>query len=277
MSPFVLPHFPLTESGYKSSTNDCDPAPMSLKTIAQSSHFSSNLTGASTFNNTHLNLHHQFNLHRLDPRLQPEFLHLWSGFYYGEMAATELSVRLTEMAPDRHLQRFSAETHHEDEQWHAEVFQALVQALPGHPDMPAPPTWAQDVVQKVRNCNSYLELTVGSLVIEASAVFLLELQADFPDELGQIFRRMLLQEKGHVAFASRYLHEHFRNSDAQQRKRLKSLMLDTFRYMRDSIRPQFIELHLSPVLPLLGISVQDYQDRARMASRDVIRSILRPR
>ena len=210
-----------------------------------------------------------------DPRQQPQFLHLWSGFYYGEMAATELSVRLAEMAPDRQLQRFSAGTHHEDEQWHAEVFQSLVRGLPEHPEMPPTPAWAKDIIERVRTCNSYLELTIGSLVVEASAVFLLELQSGFPDDLGGTFRRILLQEKGHVAFATRYLRDRFRDSNGEQKRELRSLVLEQFRYMRDRIRPQFVELHLNPVLPLLGITAQDYRDRARVASRAVLRSILR--
>ena len=210
-----------------------------------------------------------------DPQQQPEFLHLWAGFYYGEMAATALSERLAEMAPDRQLQRFSAETHHQDEQWHADVFRTLVHQFPGSSEMPAAPDWALDISEKVRTCNSYVELTIGSLVVEASAVFLLDLQTGFSGELGYTFRRMLLQEKGHVAFATQYLREHFQTANAEERHQFRTLLLDTFRYMRDRIRPAFVELHLNPVLPFLGISAQDYRERARMASRSVLRSILR--
>lgn len=212
---------------------------------------------------------------RGDPRQQSEFLHLWSGFYYGEMAACELSARLAEMAPDRHLQRFSAATHHDDETWHAEVFQQLVNELPGHPAMPPAPAWAQEIANTVRTCNSYVELTIGSLVVEASAVFLLELQSQFPGNLGVTFQQMLRQEKGHVAFATRYLRDTLRQAEPDRRRELKELILETFRYTRDRIRPEFVRLHLEPVLPLLGISVQDYRDRARLASRKVVRSILR--
>ncbi|MEM9537385.1 MAG: ferritin-like domain-containing protein [Cyanobacteria bacterium P01_E01_bin.45] len=210
-----------------------------------------------------------------NPQQQPEFLHLWTGFYYGEMAATELSERLADMAPDRQLQRFSAETHHHDEQWHADVFRMLVNELPDTPDMPAAPDWALDIIERVRTCNSYVELTIGSLVVEASAVFLLELQSEFSGDLGHTFRKMLLQEKGHVAFATRYLRQRFQTGSAEEKRELRKLLLDTFRYMRDRIRPAFVELHLHPVLPLLGISAQDYRDRARLASRSVLRSILR--
>lgn len=210
-----------------------------------------------------------------DPQQHPEFCHLWTGFYYGEMAATELSERLADMAPDRQLQRFSAETHHHDEEWHAEVFCTLVNNLAGQSEMPATPGWAIDILDRVRTCNSYVELTIGSLVVEASAVFLLELQSDFPGELGHTFRKMLLQEKGHVAFATRYLRQRFQTGTVEERRELRTLLLDTFRYMRDRIRPAFVELHLNPVLPLLNISAQDYRDRARIASRSVLRSILR--
>ncbi|MGK7912699.1 MAG: ferritin-like domain-containing protein [Synechococcus sp.] len=210
-----------------------------------------------------------------DPQQHPEFIHLWTGFYYGEMAATELSDRLADMAPDRQLQRFSAETHHHDEQWHADVFRSLVKGLSGHSQIPAAPDWAIGIVEKVRTCNSYVELTIGSLVVEASAVFLLELQSGFSGELGHTFRKMLLQEKGHVAFATRYLRQRFQTGNQEERRELRTLLLETFRYMRDRIRPAFVELHLNPVLPLLGISAQDYRDRARIASRAVLRSILR--
>ena len=210
-----------------------------------------------------------------DPRQQTAFIHLWSGFYYGEMAAQELSIRLADMAPDPQLQHFSAHTHHDDETWHAEVFRDLVTALPTAPAMPPAPAWAEEIIQQVRTCDSYTELTIGSLVVEASAVFLLELQADFPGELGRTFHKMLLQEKGHVAFATRYLRDRLRATSGEERRQLKSLILESFRYMRDAIRPEFVRLHLEPVLPLLGISTQDYRDRARLDSRAVVRSMFR--
>jgi hypothetical protein len=196
------------------------------------------------------------------------------GFYYGEVAAEALTKRLAELSSEPRLQHYSLETHHEDEVWHARVFADLVSQVSGTQDLPPPPPWADDLLKQIRTCTNYLELVIGSLVVEASAVFLLELQSQFAGELGRTFGRILQQEKGHVAFATHYLRESMAQSDVCQRQELRSQLLDAFRYMRDRIRPPFIACHLDPVLPLLGIDAQDYRDRARSASRKVLRSIL---
>ncbi|MEO1131998.1 MAG: hypothetical protein AAFX40_04745 [Cyanobacteria bacterium J06639_1] len=211
----------------------------------------------------------------LDPRDRPEFLHLWSGFYYGELAAQELSACLAKLAPDPQLRRYSHDVHHADEAWHAEVFADLIAQLPSSPAIPPPPDWAEELRDRIHSCTDSLDLVVGSMVVEASALFLLDLQAEFPGSLGHIFRRIRQQEHGHVTFARHYLRSVLAESSPERARQVRSQLFDTFRHMRDRIRPQFVALHLNPVLPLLGISAQDYRDRARRASQQLIRDILR--
>lgn len=210
-----------------------------------------------------------------DPLNRPEFLHLWSGFYYGELAAQELSLCLARTADDPRLQRYSYQVHHADEVWHAEVFAELISQLPGTPAIPPVPAWAEELRDRIHTCTDSLDLVIGSMVVEASALFLLDLQAEFPAPLGATFRRIRQQECGHVSFAKQFLKALLADSSPPQARQARAQILETFRYMRDRIRPQFVTLHLEPVLPLLGISAQDYRDRARQASQHLLFQILR--
>lgn len=211
----------------------------------------------------------------LDPRNYPEFLHLWSGFYYGELAAQELSLCLARTARDPQLQYYSHHVHHEDEAWHAHVFAELISQLPGSPNIPPAPAWAEELRDCIHACTDSLDLVIGSMVVEASALFLLDLQADFSSPLGKTFRRIRQQECGHVAFAKQHLKSVLAASSPERSHQVRSQIFETFRYMRDRIRPQFVALHLKPVLPLLEISAQDYRDRARQASQNLLYQILR--
>ncbi len=215
---------------------------------------------------------------RYPAALQP----LWVGFWYGEQAAVAVTRRLSELAPPEPettpelAADYGELSHLADELWHVEVFAELLGQY--EQPIPAPPTWAKLLLEQIATGRDRLDLIVGTWVIEASALFLLKTQVAYTERewpaLAPTFRRIWHQERGHVQVACRYLRRHLQQP--KQATHLRSRMLEQFRFMRDTIRPAFIAEHLEPALPILGISVADYEQAAFEASAQALRSVLAP-
>ncbi len=208
--------------------------------------------------------------------LQP----LWVGFWYGEQAAVAVTRRLSELAnpaadPDEAAD-YGELSHLADELWHVEVFSELLRQC-AQP-IPAPPAWAELLLERIATDRDRLDLIVGTWVIEASALFLLKTQVAYTERewptLAPTFRRIWHQERGHVQVACRYLRRQLQQPE--QAGNLRSRMLEQFRFMRNTIRPAFVEAHLEPALPILGISIADYERAAFEASARALRTVLAP-